>query len=224
MVQRPLLAVVLASACAPTPPTTAALAPQLHRRELSGPICAAPGPEVEATPTGFGFAGQKPPLGIQSYDVRVHNPRATPVWLVIAAFGEFPSGTTTIEVDRNETEPSVYRWKLESVATSGTGFTPYIESGLEAIRIAPETTVTLRGLAIETSATVRELPLSVLAELYIAQRPAADYLGHPAMLYGGQVTLENRWEVVIERRLEGPERVPTDVRVLCAVSVPTSNP
>jgi hypothetical protein len=138
-------------------------------------------------------------------------------------YGEFPSsGGTSAVVDRNLTEPSVYRWRIESVTTSGQGFVPYLDAAIEAIRIAPMTTVVLRGITIETLADTPALPFRVLADVFIGKLRAEELLGHPAMLYSGEVVLHEDWERVIERELRPDEQLPIDVRVLCVKSVSTT--
>jgi hypothetical protein len=195
----------------------------MNPNALDGPACHAPGPTVEATPRGFGTQGRKPPAGSQRYDLRVRNPSAYHVWLVLEGYGDFPAALTSLTVERNRTEPSIYVWSLDALsAPQDPGARVGSASNLRAFYVAPDTDVLLRNVVVQTVGPPETLPVRFVDTMYIAGRWAQDWLGHDATLPPrGDVPLTDEWERVMLREPDSRECLNTEPHVLCVQDLGT---
>ncbi len=211
----------------PSGPSSVAVTAGAPRPDASldedGPQCQSPGPTVEAMPVSFSFCGRKPPMGCQVYDLRIRNQGAN-AWLVVDGAGTFPLMTSKLVVDRNMSEPSIYRWSFEGQSTLLPANISDVSFGeFTAFYVGTGSDVTIKNVMIPMSGQSPTAPLRFVDRLLIEQRWATDWLGHDVTLpLKGEATLERDWERVIGREVGYPQRAVADIHVLCVQRVPTS--
>jgi hypothetical protein len=190
--------------------------------DADGPECRAPGPTVEATPVGFSFCGRKPPLGCQVYDLHIRS--EGPAWLLLEGFGTFPLMTSKLVVDRNVSEPSIYRWSFEGLSAALPAKTDDVRFGeFRAFYVGAGSNVTIKDVVIAMNARSATASLRFVDQLVIERRPATDWLGHYATLpRQGEATLQGDWERVVGREVGYPDHALAQLHVLCVQQIPTS--
>jgi hypothetical protein len=198
-------------------------APDVSLDSFDGPECQSPGPTVDATPVHFSFCGRKPPMGCQVYDLHIRN-QGSDAWLFVDGSGTFPLMTSTLVVDRNLSEPSVYRWSFEGQSAVLPAKMDDISFGeFTAFYVGRGSDVTIKDVMIPMSGKDPTASLRFVDRLLIERRWATDWLGHDATLpLKGEATLERDWERVIHREVGYPERAVAELHVLCVQRVPTS--
>jgi hypothetical protein len=190
-------------------------------------VCDPTGPGVDAIPVGFAFGGRKPPAGYQSYDLHIRNPSPGKVWLLIQGDGAFPAATSSVTVERNRTEPAIFRWSFDGysppIREAGLAMADMTAGEFRAFYVAPNADVTLRGVVIDTVGPPATVRIRFVDTMYIAGRWAQEWLGHDATIpLRGDVTLNREWERVIRREDEHPECAVAEVHVLCVEDIGTN--
>jgi hypothetical protein len=146
----------------------------------------------------------------------VHNPTPGHLWLLLNAHGTFPATTLRLSVLRNKIETSVYLWSFAGFAKLPGG---EANSDFEALYIAPQADVTLRGLSVEAVGPTPKVTFRFVDTLLIGGRWAEDWLGHANTLGPtGDIKLDHDWEPVIQRVEEAPYCTETEMQVVCEQS------
>jgi hypothetical protein len=142
-----------------------------------------------------------------SFDARVRNPMAQPIWLIYEVNRGSPASVEIVSLDRISEGPPRFLWTFRG------------DGSMQAVRIAAHANVVVRGL--EFSSSQRESMTLVLAsDVIVDGRPAFEWMGsHEDLPSRGELDMRSLTASKARKAEPSERQAPVQIGVICTCQI-----